>query len=523
MAARGAPRSHYSVLGCSRDADLAALRKRYQALALANHPDRRHDGRATNDEFKAVQEAWETLRDPERRAAYDAIYDVALANTPRTGSGGGERAAVADPKVWMELSLAEMTPGVGEDKGLWTYACRCGEVYEVSEEDVEEHLEFIPCCGCSLQIRLLEPSGEDGGQEGRGGVSRGDHILLDPAFEAQLEKAAMPLDLRAKVHHQLSTDTFCAGQHVVLSHHVVGEHGAADAADASAHGGGGTAGKSTLLTAIAKVDLSVGVLFLVDHAYSFLSAAEALHALREVPSLRQRVRGIVGVAPEASVSPEQLLLMLVPFVHTYEMEAPPPRGKLNVFYIMDEVGSRLVPITAASDGPPNCRMCTVEFAKEGQSESLAYNAVWLTSRIGEGQPLRWVWSDETYGGGGTMAADLEQQLAALGISYSFFTSAMMPPQPPVIMGAASATPEKAIPVANSPPIRVRIGLCESYTQKFKHSSLIYQPSSYMKVRAPEGLPDHLRSHAPPPPLSSGAKTFARATIHQPKPLPTGSH
>lgn len=482
------PRSHYSVLGCSRDADLAALRKRYQALALANHPDRRHDGRATNDEFKAVQEAWETLRDPERRAAYDSIYDAALANTPRTGSGGGERAAVADAKVWMELSLTEMTPGVGEDEGLWTYACRCGEVYEVSEEDIEERLEFIPCCGCSLQIRLLDASVETGGEQEKSGVSSGGRIVLDPAFEAQLKKAAVPFELRAELHRQLSTDTFCAGEHVVLSHHVVGEYVPADvaaaaAADTSAHGGG-AAGKTTLLTAIAKVDLSVGVLFLVDHAYSFLSATEALHALREVPSLRQRARGIVGVAPEAAVSPEQLLLMLVPFVHTYEMEAPPPHGKMNVFYIMDEVGSRLVPTNAASGGPPNCRMCTVEFAKKGQSEPLAYNAVWLTRRVGEGQPLRWVWSDGASGGGDAKAAGLLEQLAALGISHSFLTSAPMPPQPPPAVGAASATPSNVIPVTSSPPIRVRIGLCESYTQKFKHSSLIYQPSSYMKVRAP---------------------------------------
>ena len=77
--ARTAPartvRSHYDVLGISRDAGAAEVRRAYRKKALATHPDK------TNGEsgaFLAVGEAFRVLSDRGLREAYDAELDLLL-------------------------------------------------------------------------------------------------------------------------------------------------------------------------------------------------------------------------------------------------------------------------------------------------------------------------------------------------------------------------------------------------------------------------------------------------------------
>jgi molecular chaperone DnaJ len=66
-----ATRDYYDVLGVSRDADDAAIKKAFRRLARELHPDvNRHDPDA-EDKFKEAAEAYEVLSDPERRATYD--------------------------------------------------------------------------------------------------------------------------------------------------------------------------------------------------------------------------------------------------------------------------------------------------------------------------------------------------------------------------------------------------------------------------------------------------------------------
>jgi DnaJ-class molecular chaperone len=64
---------YYDVLGLSRDADEAAIKKAYRKLAMKWHPDRHKDKDqdAAEAEFKRVSEAYEVLSDPEKRAKYD--------------------------------------------------------------------------------------------------------------------------------------------------------------------------------------------------------------------------------------------------------------------------------------------------------------------------------------------------------------------------------------------------------------------------------------------------------------------
>jgi len=64
-------RDYYEVLGVSRDADDAAIKKAFRRLARELHPDvNRHDPDA-EDKFKEAAEAYEVLSDSERRATYD--------------------------------------------------------------------------------------------------------------------------------------------------------------------------------------------------------------------------------------------------------------------------------------------------------------------------------------------------------------------------------------------------------------------------------------------------------------------
>ena len=61
---------YYEALGVSRDADAAEIRRAYRKLARQYHPDVNKEPGA-EDRFKAISEAYEVLRDEEKRARYD--------------------------------------------------------------------------------------------------------------------------------------------------------------------------------------------------------------------------------------------------------------------------------------------------------------------------------------------------------------------------------------------------------------------------------------------------------------------
>jgi molecular chaperone DnaJ len=62
---------YYETLGVSRDADQHDIKKAYRKLAMEYHPDRNQGSAEAEARFKEIVEAYEILKDPERRAAYD--------------------------------------------------------------------------------------------------------------------------------------------------------------------------------------------------------------------------------------------------------------------------------------------------------------------------------------------------------------------------------------------------------------------------------------------------------------------
>src|ERR1044071_6894258 len=83
-----AQQDYYSTLGVAKDADLDTLKKAYRKLAMQYHPDRNHGDAAAEQKFKEVSEAYDVLRDDQKRAAYDRFGHAAFENGHGRGANG---------------------------------------------------------------------------------------------------------------------------------------------------------------------------------------------------------------------------------------------------------------------------------------------------------------------------------------------------------------------------------------------------------------------------------------------------
>ena len=76
---------YYTLLGLDRSADGAAIKASYRRIAMECHPDRNPGCGNSEARFKSVSEAYDVLKDPQKRAAYDRFGKAAFQN----GGGGG--------------------------------------------------------------------------------------------------------------------------------------------------------------------------------------------------------------------------------------------------------------------------------------------------------------------------------------------------------------------------------------------------------------------------------------------------
>ena len=83
-------RDYYEVLGVDRRASQEEIKKTYRKLALKYHPDRNPGDKEAEDKFKEAAEAYEVLRDSEKRNIYDQFGHEGLQGTGFTGFGGFE-------------------------------------------------------------------------------------------------------------------------------------------------------------------------------------------------------------------------------------------------------------------------------------------------------------------------------------------------------------------------------------------------------------------------------------------------
>lgn len=216
----------YVVLGVQRDCTENDIKKAYRKLAMECHPDRNNGDKAAEEKFKLVTEAYEVLRDPEKRAAYDRYgmagvrgqnagfsgmhFDLSealmvfmrdfglggagLAGFENLFGGGGgrqrrDRRRGHDIKVGLKLTLAEIASGTtktvrikslescphcagtGSQMGTQPVTCgTCGgsgEVRRQAQSLFGQFLTVSPCPTCGGEGTVVHSPCERCGGDGR--------------------------------------------------------------------------------------------------------------------------------------------------------------------------------------------------------------------------------------------------------------------------------------------------------------------------------------------------------------------
>jgi molecular chaperone DnaJ len=216
----------YQVLGVERGASDDDIKQAYRKLAMKYHPDRNGGSKDAEEQFKLVTEAYDVLKDPQKRAAFDRYGEAGLkggggggggfhhvdlsealnifmrdfgfgdmfgggAQRPQTGPHPG-----ADVKVEIALTLAEVATGVekqvriklldpcekcagaGAEPGTRPTKCvTCagqGEVRRAQRSFFGNFVSVAPCPTCGGEGTMIERPCKSCRGEGR---QRGDHEL----------------------------------------------------------------------------------------------------------------------------------------------------------------------------------------------------------------------------------------------------------------------------------------------------------------------------------------------------------
>src|SRR5712671_3071176 len=113
-----AKQDFYDILGVSKSADADELKRAYRKLAMQYHPDRNPSDKSAEQKFKDINEAYDVLKDDQKRAAYDRFGHAAFENGSR-GPGdfaGGFSGGFADIFEEMFGAMGAARPGRPEPR-----------------------------------------------------------------------------------------------------------------------------------------------------------------------------------------------------------------------------------------------------------------------------------------------------------------------------------------------------------------------------------------------------------------------
>jgi molecular chaperone DnaJ len=225
---------YYAVLEVARGASDDEIKGAYRKLAMRYHPDRNNGSKDAEEKFKEITEAYDVLRDPNKRAAYDRYGEAGL----RGGGGGagfhhvdlsealgifmrdfgggfggfedlfgggrsgGSVRTGADIKITMPLTLAEVVTGVdktvnvklldscerctgtGAEPGTSSQTCQtcagAGEVRRAQRSFFGQFVTVAPCPTCKGEGRIIQSPCRKCRGEGRTRVDREIVVKVPP-------------------------------------------------------------------------------------------------------------------------------------------------------------------------------------------------------------------------------------------------------------------------------------------------------------------------------------------------------
>ncbi len=107
---------YYELLGVGRDVDEKELKSAFRKMAMQYHPDRNPGDTAAEAKFKEINEAYEVLRDPQKRGAYDRFGHSAFENGHAAGAGAAGFGAGGFSDIFEDI-FGEMMGGRGRRSG----------------------------------------------------------------------------------------------------------------------------------------------------------------------------------------------------------------------------------------------------------------------------------------------------------------------------------------------------------------------------------------------------------------------
>ncbi|KAJ7099581.1 hypothetical protein B0H15DRAFT_944985 [Mycena belliarum] len=120
----------------------AEIKAAYRRALLRAHPDKNLASAALLVDIASIQEAYRVLSTPALRAQHDA-----------------RKCEPATPRPAQVISLEDFQEHAELD--CWSHSCRCGGVYKINGEEMENGQHLVPCTSCSEIIWVGYELAED--------------------------------------------------------------------------------------------------------------------------------------------------------------------------------------------------------------------------------------------------------------------------------------------------------------------------------------------------------------------------